>query len=60
MVIENGLLTLKEVDTGLRNWDFIEITGGLSAGDEIVTSLDRTEVQPGAQAVVAGRAASES
>jgi len=60
MVIENGLLALKEVDTGLRNWDFIEITGGLSAGDEIVTSLDRTEVQPGAQAVVAGRAASGS
>ena len=57
MVIEDGLLTLKTVSTGLRNWDFIEITGGLSAGDEIVSSLDRTEVQPGARAVVAGRGA---
>jgi len=55
MVIENGLLILKPVSTGLRNWDFIEITDGLSAGDEIVSSLDRTEVQPGARAVVAGR-----
>ncbi len=55
MTIEGGVLTVKQVSTGLRNWDFVEITAGLSAGEEIVTSLDRTEVQPGAEAIVSGR-----
>jgi len=58
MVIEHGVLTVKPVQIGLRNWDFVEITGGLAPGDEVVTSLDRAEVQPGAEAVVAGGAAS--
>jgi HlyD family secretion protein len=59
MVIEDGVLTVRDVDTGLRNWDYVEVTAGLAPGEEIVTTLDRTEVQPGAQAVVAGRTASE-
>jgi HlyD family secretion protein len=59
MVIEGGVLRVKQVGTGLRNWDYVEITAGLATGDEIVTSLDRTEVQPGVQAVVAGRGASD-
>ncbi len=50
MLIEDGLLTVKQVTIGLRNWDFVEITGGLAAGDRVVTSLDRAEVQPGAEA----------
>jgi HlyD family secretion protein len=58
MVIENGVLTVRQVQTGLRNWDFVEITEGLSPGDQVVTSLDRAEVQPGAEAVVAGDTAS--
>lgn len=55
MVIEGGLLVVKEISTGLRNWDFVEITGGLSVGEQIVTSLDRAEVQPGAEAIVSSR-----
>ena len=53
MVIENGFLATREVRIGLRNWDFIEILEGLSAGEAIVSSLDRPEIQPGAEAVVA-------
>jgi len=58
MLVEDGFLVTREVSVGLRNWNYVEITGGLSAGEEIVTSLDRAEVQPGAMAVVENRAAS--
>jgi HlyD family secretion protein len=54
MVLEDGVLARRGVETGLRNWDWTEITGGLAAGDRVVTSLDRAEVQAGAEAVDAG------
>ena len=53
MVIEDGVLATRAVRIGLRNWDFVEILEGLSAGDSIVSSLDRPEIQPGAEAIVA-------
>ena len=37
---ETGKLELVKIETGLRNWNFTEVTGQLQAGDEIVTSLD--------------------
>ena len=51
LVLADGTLVEKEVETGLRNWDFTEVLSGLSAGDRVVTSLDRTEVTAGAEAV---------
>ncbi len=51
LLIEDGMLVERPVQIGLRNWDFTEITAGLTAGEEIVSSLDRAEVQPGALAV---------
>jgi len=42
----------RQVRTGLSNWDNTEITGGLKAGEQIVTSLDRTGVKAGARAVL--------
>ncbi len=51
----DGRLAAREVAVGLRNWDFVEITSGLVAGEEVVTSLDRPEVKAGARARVAGR-----
>lgn len=38
---ENGHLAEVPVEVGLKNWDYAEITAGLSAGQVIVTSLDR-------------------
>jgi HlyD family secretion protein len=35
------------LDTGLRNWDWTEIRGGLAPGDRFVTSLDRAGLAPG-------------
>lgn len=54
LVVENGTLVRRELQIGLRNWDFSEILSGLSVTDRVVTSLDRIEVQPGAEVVVAG------
>jgi HlyD family secretion protein len=53
LVLRDGRLVRVAVTTGLKNWDFVEITGGLSEGDLVVVSLDRPEVKAGARAVVA-------
>jgi HlyD family secretion protein len=49
LVVSGDTLVARQVTTGLRNWDFVEITSGLSAGDRIVVSLDRPEVVAGAR-----------
>ena len=54
LLLEADVIVRREVQIGLRNWDFVEIRGGLSADDRVVTSLDRLEVQPGAEARIAG------
>lgn len=45
-----GVLRLRDVDTGLRNWDFTVIRGGVAEGDLVVLS-------PGREGVVEGRPA---
>jgi HlyD family secretion protein len=52
LLVEDGVLVARDVVTGLNNWDYTEIVSGLSAGDEVVVSLDRPGVQAGARAVV--------
>ncbi len=47
LVVEGDKLVEREVETGLRNWDYVEIVGGLSEGEVVVTSLDRAEVEAG-------------
>jgi HlyD family secretion protein len=42
-----GSLELIDVDVGIRNWNFTEVTSGLQAGDEIVMSLDIPELADG-------------
>lgn len=53
LILKSGRLARAEVKTALRNWDFVEITDGLSEGDAVVVSLDRAEVKEGARAVIA-------
>lgn len=53
LVLEGDHIARREVEIGLRNWDFTEIRSGLTSGDLVITSLDRVEVQPGALAMVA-------
>ena len=52
LLVENGVLVARDVETGLSNWDYTEVVSGLDAGDEVVISLDRPEVQVGAPVVV--------
>ena len=49
LVVERDTLVERPVTTGLRNWEFVEVTGGLSSGDLVTVSLDRLEVKAGAR-----------
>ena len=54
LVVRGGRLEEVSVETGLQNWAFVEIAGGLREGDRVVVSLDRPEVKAGARARVTG------
>jgi HlyD family secretion protein len=47
LVIEDDILVEREVETGLRNWDFVEIKAGLREGEQVVSSLDQLEIEAG-------------
>ena len=49
LVVEKDRLVSRPVKTGLKNWQFVEVLEGLSAGDAVTVSLDRAEVKPGAR-----------
>ena len=52
LVLEpDGVLSEREVERGLSNWEFTEITSGLSEGELVVLSVDREGVEAGATAV---------
>ena len=46
-----GKLDERKIKTGLANWEFTEVLEGLSAGDRIVTSLEKDGVKAGASVV---------
>lgn len=46
-----GLLEVREIETGLSNWEQTEVTAGLSPGEQVVLSLDRDGVENGALAI---------
>ncbi|MDX1503714.1 MAG: efflux RND transporter periplasmic adaptor subunit [Thermoanaerobaculia bacterium] len=50
LLLEGDRLVEREVETGLRNWQYTEIVSGLEGGELVVTSLDRVEVKAGALA----------
>ncbi len=51
-VVEQDALSMRTVEIGMRNWDFVEILGGLSEGDSIVTSLDQEGLEEGLKVIV--------
>jgi len=53
LVLRDGILESVDVVVGLQNWQFAEVREGLEAGELVVVSLDRVEVQPGASAEIA-------
>ncbi len=54
LVVRGETLESVEVKTGLRNWEFTEVTSGIAVGDRVVVSLDRPEVKAGAKIRVTG------
>jgi HlyD family secretion protein len=46
-----GKLAARPVETGVANWEFTEVVSGLSAGERVVSSIDRAGVHDGAAAV---------
>lgn len=53
MVFTGAALAQREIEVGLRNWNWTEVLGGLEEGDRVVTSLGSTDVVDGAQAELA-------
>lgn len=58
LVVNGDKLESISVETGLRNWEYTEITSGIDAGDRVVVSLDRAEVKAGARVEVSAGTAS--
>lgn len=48
----DGKLEERKIKTGLSNWEYTEATEGLTAGEKVVTSLERTGVKAGTSYVV--------
>ena len=44
-----GQIELRTIDIGISNWEFTAVTGGLQAGDRVVSSIDRDGVEDGAR-----------
>lgn len=50
LVYRDGVLEQRQLQTGLSNWEFTEVTQGLDVGERVVVSLEREGVRPGAHA----------
>jgi len=48
LVVDGERLVDRPVQTGIRNWQFTEITSGLKEGEEVVLTVDQTGVAAGA------------
>jgi HlyD family secretion protein len=51
LLLEKGVAVSRPVKTGLRNWDWTEVTDGLSEGGAVITSLEKQGVKAGARLV---------
>jgi HlyD family secretion protein len=43
-----GTIASRAIETGIANWEYTEIVGGLTAGERVVSSIDRDGVVDGA------------
>jgi HlyD family secretion protein len=50
LLLVDGHLRERSIESGLRNWDWIEVVSGLAPGEQVVSSLGRVEVKAGALA----------
>jgi len=50
LVLRDGLLEEREIETGLRNWRFVEVLSGLAEGEKVVVARNAPEIKAGAKA----------
>jgi len=50
-LLEDGRIRVREVTTGIGNWEYTEVTDGLAEGDAVVVSVDREGLADGVPAV---------
>ena len=48
---ERWELVEREIEVGLRNWQFAEVSAGLDGGERIVVALDRLDIVAGVRAI---------
>ena len=58
--IETMTLTKKQIEIGIGNWQYTEVTNGLSEDDQVVLSVDREGVKAGVKVEVEKDDAEES
>jgi HlyD family secretion protein len=51
LVLDGGVLARRDVEVGIANWQFTEITRGVDAGARVVLSVAREGVREGVRAV---------
>ena len=48
LLVQEHKLVSRDIQIGLKNWNWTEVVSGLAEGDTLVTTLDRAEIKPGA------------
>jgi HlyD family secretion protein len=54
-VASGGRVVRREVTAGVSNWDRTEILAGVSAGEDVVTSLEIKDLAPGSRVAIRSR-----
>ena len=49
LVIVDGRLRERAIETGLKSWAFVEVVKGLSEGEQVVVSRDKPDIKAGAR-----------
>ena len=59
-VIENGVITRRDITTGISSDDYVEVTAGIKEGDEVIRDLGSLEEGMQAEATLSESADNES
>ena len=54
-VASGGRVVRREVTAGVSNWDRTEILAGVSAGEDVITSLEIKDLAPGSRVGIRSR-----
>lgn len=57
LLLRNGRTEAVKIQTGIKNWDFVEVVSGLAEGDPVVVNLENDLVKEGVAAVIASEGA---